>query len=153
MLTLAPNKQILKHYRLGEKLGAGTYGEVWSAQDHHGFRTALKFVRIAWGKTDRELRSIAWVKNVTHPNILPTNRIWLLDENGNELDISINGVSASEGAAFLVCSMPLADQSLEDLLHSFVDAGHAGIPIDALVRYMEDTARAIGQRSDPRDHA
>lgn len=98
-LSLRDGKPLWEGYHLRRLRGQGAFGEVWEAETATGQLVALKFLpcRDDFSST-KELRNIATVRQLEHPNLMRTDRVWA-------------------SAGFLVVCMELADGSLADLLH------------------------------------
>src|SRR5258705_901265 len=69
-------------YQLRQRIGAGGYGEVWSAEATGQLVKAIKFV---YGQMDetraaRELKSLNLIKGVRHPFLLSLERIEVVDD-------------------------------------------------------------------------
>ncbi len=138
-------------------LGAGSFGSVYSATGPGGSEVAIKRINLQqYG--DKELRALRLVKRIRHPNVVPLTGFWLRDQNGELIDdATVDRLyrSSPDLAATLVCTddgtrpaelivvMGLADMSLEDRLRECQKQGQQGIPVDELLRYMDDAARAI----------
>lgn len=119
------NQDILG-YRLKERLGAGGYGEVWSAEAPGGL---MKAVKIVFGYHDErratnELRSLDRIKTLRHPFLLNLERIDIVDGQ-------------------LVIITELADQSLADEFDKFVEEGRKGIPREMLLAQLLEAADAL----------
>jgi serine/threonine protein kinase len=143
---------------LQAKLGEGSFGSVWSASGPGGSEVAIKVISLQRKYGDKELRALRLVKRVRHPNLVPLTGFWLLDEDGRLMDDSTVEElyrTSADPAATLVCAdetaqpadliviMGLGDMSLEDRLRECQRDGLPGIPVDELLGYMEDAARAI----------
>ena len=127
---LAADKNILG-YTLKERIGAGGFGEVWSAIAPGGL---LKAVKVVYGFHDEkraqaELKALDRVKELRHPFLLSLERIEI-----------------HEGQ--LVVVTELADNSLADVFNQFAAKGDVGIPRDELVRYIRSAADALDYLSD-----
>lgn len=123
--------QDLLGYRLKERIGAGGYGEVWSAEAPGGL---MKAVKIVFGYHDErraqnELRSLDRIKGLRHPFLLNLERIDIVDGQ-------------------LVIITELADKSLADEYNDWVLQGEPGIPRDKLLNQMMEAADALDYISE-----
>lgn len=123
--------QDLLGYRLKERIGAGGYGEVWSAEAPGGI---MKAVKIVFGYHDErraqnELRSLDRIKALRHPFLLNLERIDIVDGQ-------------------LVIITELADKSMADEFNEFVQQGENGIPRDYLLNQLMEAADALDYISE-----
>ena len=117
----------LPGYRLIEKLGAGSFGEVWSATNPDGKQVALKFIDCQ-GKSGsaigHEIRRIQGVKDLEHPHF-----------------IRLQGVCAN--SPYIIIIMERADGSLNDLQNAYQAESGRNIPPDHLLELMEQAGAAL----------
>lgn len=132
METLATNVQTIDlrepipGYVLGERLGAGGFGEVWRAEAPGGLAKAVKIVygQMHGDRAGQELKALQKIKEVRHPMLLSLERI-------------------ESVADHLVIVMELADGSLRDRQAERQAAGLPGIPREELLAYLRDAADAM----------
>ncbi len=149
-------------YHLECPIGRGGFGEVWRAMGPGRTKVALKFINLDDKPGRKELRAIGSITKVRHAHLLPIHGYWILDAHGRLLDDELLEASSTVAlpaggpdapaprAATLVVAMTLADSSLKDLLERRQADGNAGIPLHELLRYLDDTARAIDYLNSPR---
>ena len=113
-------------YRIRERIGAGGYGEVWTADAPGGLVKAIKFVYgfLNEDRASRELKALNRIKTVRHPFLLSLERIEVVD-----------------GQLLIVTE--LAEASLKERFDACRVNGLPGIPRDELMRYMLDTADVL----------
>lgn len=131
MSTESVQGKELLGYTLKQRIGAGGYGEVWSAEAPGGFAKAVKLV---YGYHDdkraqTELKAMDRIKQVRHPFLLSLERIEVFEGQ-------------------LVVVSELADKSLADLFDEYTQAGEPGIPRDELIRYIRDAAEGLDYLSE-----
>jgi serine/threonine protein kinase/WD40 repeat protein len=153
-------------YRLEEFLGRGQFGEVWRAMSPGRAGVALKFLNLSERQGWKEFRAIQQVKAIRHPHLAAITALWLLDEDGRLLgddvvDSYANASSAmrntlvaqstmtGKAPARLVVATSLCDKSLLDRLEECRKQGLVGIPVEDLLRYMEEAAKGIDFLNSP----
>lgn len=159
--------QFAPGYRLQEFLGRGHFGQVWRATAPGGASAAVKFIDLSDGQGEREYEAVGRVKAIRHANLMPITAIWLLNSEGaiideapSEVDATIDfSVPEAQGASglfdpkaqphWLVVSMLLGGQSLQQRLRSCVDEGLPGIPPRELISYMDESAKGLDFLNSP----
>lgn len=121
-------------YVLRQRLGAGGYGEVWSADAPGGLKKAIKLV---YGTLDErrastELRSLQRIRQVHHPLLLSLERIEVIDGQ-------------------LIIVSELAEGSLMDVFHAARRRELQGIPRDQLLDFLRDAGDALDFLSQKHD--
>jgi eukaryotic-like serine/threonine-protein kinase len=113
-------------YHLRKRIGAGGYGEVWSAEAPGQLIKAIKFVYgfLDQDRASRELKALNRIKGVRHPFLLSLERIEIVDEQ-------------------LIIVTELADGSLKDRFDEHIKSGLAGIPRKELLAHLHDAADAL----------
>jgi len=113
-------------YKLVKRIGAGGYGEVWTAEAPGELIKAIKFVYglLDEDRASRELKALNRIKGVRHPFLLSLERIEVV-----------------EGQLLIVTE--LADCSLKDRFEEDRKKELPGIPRDDLLAFMRDTADAL----------
>ena len=132
-------------YVLEAFLGAGGFGEAWSAMAPGGVRVALKIIDLTRTDGEREFGALEKVKDVRHPNLCSIFSLWTIDDVGNVLQKQrlLTGKDAGHGRhepKRLVVAMGLGDKCLSKRLS---ECGGEGIPRDELLRYMEGAAKGL----------
>ena len=113
-------------YKLRERIGAGGYGEVWSAEAPGELIKAIKFVYgfLEQDRASRELKALNRIKGVRHPFLLSLERIEVVDGQ-------------------LIIVTELADASLKDRFEECKKTGLVGIPRKELLAHLHDAADAL----------
>lgn len=133
---LAVNDEPLAGYRLVERLGQGTFGEVWKACSPGGGHVALKFLLLGSEVADVEQRALEYIGSFRHPNLLGLFGWWQRDP-------------------YLLIGMELADRTLQARLKEVQQAGKDGIPFDELHAYLAQAAHGLdylNARRHPHPH-
>jgi type VI secretion system protein ImpC len=105
-------------------------GEVWEARGPGGVPTALKRVPVAERCGRRELEALQLLMRVRHPHLLAIHGYWV-------------------AGSYLVIGLELAGQSLRALLQERRQSGAAGLPAEAVLRYLADAAEALDYLGRP----
>lgn len=157
-------------YRLEKFLGRGQFGEVWRATSPGGTHVALKFLNVRERQGRKEFQAIQKVKGIRHPHLVLTYALWLLDESMRVIDDAAfdnnhSLLNDTFGATLhrmpiqqadkqkpfmLVIATVLCEQNLMERLKQFHQQGERGFPLDELIGYIEDAAKAIDFLNSPR---
>ncbi|RIK86330.1 MAG: hypothetical protein DCC67_02955 [Planctomycetota bacterium] len=163
---IKPGDEPIAGYRLEALLGRGQFGQVWRAKSPGNTTLALKFLELTGVHGWKEFRAIQRVKQIRHAHLMPIVAIWLLDDQGRVIsDDVIESIAAEQQVASrhlaaaetlvidpiketrrpaqLVVATLLANQTLGDRLRECQAAGRKGIPIDELLRYMDEAAKGL----------
>lgn len=121
-------------YFLHQRLGAGGYGEVWSADAPGGLKKAIKFVYGALDerRASTELRSLQRIRQVHHPLLLSLERIEIVDGQ-------------------LIIVTELAEGSLTDVFHAAQRRQMQGVPREQLLDFLRDAGDALDYLSQKHD--
>jgi serine/threonine protein kinase len=117
---------VLGGYKLLERVGSGSFGEVWRAEAPGGIEAAIKIIfrPLNHSEAKRELQSLELMKRMRHPFLLQTQAFWSLEDR-------------------LMIAMELADGSIRDRLNECVKAGLPGIPVEELLVYTREACEAL----------
>ena len=118
-------------YKLVQRIGAGGYGEVWTAEAPGELVKAIKFVYglLDEDRATREMKALHRIKGVRHPFLLSLERIEVVDGQ-------------------LIIVTELADSSLKDRFDQCRKEGQPGIPRDELLQHLRDAADALDYMSE-----
>lgn len=111
-------------HRLREFLGAGAFGEVWTADVAGGKPVALKFMVCDSHGSTQELRTLQKVRQVQHGNLIKLDRVWCWSRH-------------------LVVSMELAEGGLDDLQHIYRTEFNSAMPHALVCLYLGQIATAL----------
>lgn len=139
-------------------MGKGSFGEVWRAEGPGGARAALKIIPLDNPLSIRELRAVRRILRIGHAHLMPIVGIWLVDHEGQLMDNFLSSADSQrleeatpiDDPAQLIEAMPLGDQDLATRLTECRQGGSCGIPVDELLNYLGDVAKAIDYMNAPR---
>jgi serine/threonine protein kinase len=116
-------------YRLIERIGKGTFGEVWKAMAPGEFPAAIKIIHrtVDSDEAQRESRSLDVIRK--------------LQRDHNDCMVQVTAAWHFEDR--LIIAMELASGTLRDRLKQCQEQGHVGIPATELIGYMDASARAL----------
>lgn len=164
---LSDNLEPIQGYRLEQYMGGGTTGEVWRSSAPGRNTVALKLVDVNERSGLRELRSVLQMKSIRQAHLLPVFALWLLNERlevlpEDELDkmfnvpvaapsvtLTLRDLPSQQSCRYVVLALMYCDKTLADRLKECRKAGMTGIPVDELLRYMEEAAKGIDYLNSP----
>lgn len=113
-------------YSLIERIGSGSFGEVWRSEAPGGIPCAVKVLTrpVDHETAKRELESLEIIKSIRHSYLLQTQSF-----------------SVSEDRLYII--MELADGSMRSRLKECRKEGHNGIPLDELIAYFRESGEAL----------
>lgn len=143
--------EIVPGFRLVDRLGRGGFGEVWKVTAPGGTEAAVKIVSLVERYGFKEFRAIQRVKQIRHPNLVPIIGFWLKSEEGKFFDpVDADSSFARKAQDMeLILAMGLGEKNLLDRLRECQREGKGGIPVDELLNYMQDAARALDYLNQP----
>jgi serine/threonine protein kinase/WD40 repeat protein len=166
-VILRPGDEPIPGYRLEKFLGKGQFGQVWKSTSPGKTSAALKFIDLSGNQGWKEFRGIQHVKRIRHAHLMPITAIWMLDSEGGVLnDDVLEGMSGGTSPATetiavastatesrppdcLVVATLLGDKNLLEVLEEHKRQGRPGVPIEELLRYMEEAAKGIDYLNSP----
>ena len=124
--NLSSGYEPIPGYVLRDRIGAGGFGEVWSAEAPGGLEKAIKIV---YGTMDserasREMRSLERLRKVHHPFLLNLERFEVVNNR-------------------LMIVTERADEGLDQIVGRYQSQGLSGIPREELLTFMMETADAL----------
>ncbi|MBC7818389.1 MAG: serine/threonine protein kinase, partial [Planctomycetaceae bacterium] len=135
--VLADGLQIVPGYRLAARLGKGGFGEVWIAIGPGKVPVALKIIAAKGSLSgEREFKSLDLLRDLRHPNLLPIQAYWLLDDDGKVIE-------DDRPPSSIVIAMLLGGKNLRQRLEECRKGGVAGISPRELLDYLRDAAKGI----------
>jgi protein kinase-like protein len=113
-------------YRFIERIGAGTFAEVYRGEAPGGIPVGIKrlFQPMTADEAQRELHALDLIKTFRHPFLLAVQAFWV-----------------SGGRLFI--AMELADGNLRDRLAACRERGLSGVPAPELLAYITQAAQAL----------
>jgi serine/threonine protein kinase len=113
-------------YRRLNRLGRGSFGEVYRAEAPGGIECAIKIINRTKDprEAEREEQAIETIKRLRHPLLLQIHAFRALEDQ-------------------LIIIMELADGNLRDRLRECRQAGLPAIPLGELIGYFRQTAEAL----------
>lgn len=112
-------------YKLFQRLGKGSFGEVWMAEAPGGVNVAVKIISrpIDHQEAQRELQSLELIKQLRHPFLLQTQAYWTQEDR-------------------LYIVMELADGSLRDRVKE-CHKQETFVPLEDMLRWFRESAEAL----------
>jgi serine/threonine protein kinase/formylglycine-generating enzyme required for sulfatase activity len=122
-------------YELRNYIGEGQYGEVWKAEAPGGVEVAVKVLKGSnqQAAMQQELKALELLKRLHHPYLLQIQAFW-----------------PDEGRLYI--AMELAETSLRGRQEECRKAGLKGIPVEELLRHLEEAAEALDYLHKQRVH-
>lgn len=112
-------------YTLRQLRGRGAYGDVWEAEGPDGRRVALKLIRVTDAREAvREIRAIQAVSQLRSRRLIRIDSVW-------------------SPPGFVIVAMELADGSLLDVLHAYVEECGTPLPLTHLIPFLYQAAEGI----------
>ena len=141
--VLADGLQIVPGYRLEARLGKGGFGEVWRAIGPGKVPVALKIIAAKGSISgEREFKSLDLLRDLRHPNLLPVQAYWLLDDDGLVIE-------DDRPPSSIVIAMLLGGKNMRQRLDECRKKGIAGIPPRELLELLRDAAKGIDFLNKP----
>jgi serine/threonine protein kinase len=118
--------QVVGDYRLLQRIGKGSYGEVWKAEAPGGGEVAVKIISypLDQAEAQREKEALEHVKRLRHPYLVQTQAWYIIKER-------------------LYIVMDLADCTLNERVRQCKEQGLPGLPLDEMLRYVREAAEGL----------
>jgi serine/threonine protein kinase len=143
VLLIKPGSEIVPGFKLVRQLVTSEHDEIWEATGPGGRHKALVLRKLAPDQVKVQLKALNLIANLGHPHLTEHEAYWLLDSDGSVIPEEMWDQPEGSAISMLVIAGKLAVRSLLDRVNECRKQSGQGVPVDELMKYMQQLAEAL----------